>query len=77
MRQPTGLCTGLFCLRSTYGAVVSASATVDALIRIDNVLAVLLADSLNRAALCTSTASDALVGCNFVCHVSIPPNFLI
>ena len=60
----------LLCLGSSYGAVVSAGTAVDAGVSVDNVLAVLLADSLNRASICTCTAADALVSIDLVSHFS-------
>ena len=56
-------------LGSGNGADVSASAAVDAQIGIDLVLAVTLGDSVHRAALSASAASDASIG-NLVSHDS-------
>lgn len=53
--------------RSTYGANTSASTTFDASISVDDVLAVTLRDSGNRAFTCASAASDAFIS-NHICH---------
>ena len=57
----------LVSLGSLNRASICARAAVNALVGIDNVLAVLLADSLNRALLSASAASDAIIS-NLVCH---------
>jgi hypothetical protein len=50
-----------------YGAGTSASAAVDAVVSIDNVLAVSFRDSTNGAVSCASTACDASIT-NYICH---------
>ena len=57
---------------SAYRASVSASAAADALVSVDNVLAVTLGNTSNRARICASTAADTFIG-NFVCHLEKPP----
>ena len=53
--------------RCVYGTSICTSATVKALISVDNVDAVALCDSLNGALSSTSAASDASIG-NLVSH---------
>ena len=57
----------LFLNRCVYGASVCARTASDALVSVNNVLAVALSDAANRASICASAAADALIG-NFVCH---------
>jgi hypothetical protein len=54
---------------------LSTSTALDALIGIDFILAIALADSVYGTSLSTSATSDAIVG-NFVCHDYIPPFFV-
>jgi hypothetical protein len=67
------ICAALFPkllgLRSTYRANTSASSALNAFLRIDNVLAVSLGNSLSRAFCCTSATSDAVIT-NYICHNS-------
>jgi len=51
----------LFLSRCSYGACICASAAADALISVDNVLAVAFGNARNRAAVCASAAADALI----------------
>lgn len=53
---------------SLYGAGICTSAALDALISVDNVLAVALGDSLYGALCCASAAGDAIITDN-VCHL--------
>ena len=50
-------------------AAACASATIDALILVDNVLSVAFADSFYRAVSCACTTSDASIT-NYICHIS-------
>ena len=50
-----------------YGAGTCASSAVDAVISINNVLAVAFSDSTNGAVCCASTACDASIT-NYICH---------
>ena len=63
---------GLFLYGSTNGAGICARAAADALISVDNVLAVAFGDAANRASICTSATADAFIG-NLVCHFKKPP----
>ena len=66
----------LFLNRCVYGASVCARTASDALVSVNNVLAVALSDAANRASICASAAADALIG-NFVSHLEKPPlNFV-
>ena len=58
----------------TNGASVSASAAADALISVDNVLAVSLGDAANRTTVSASAAADAFVS-NLESHREKPPFF--
>ena len=60
----------------TNGASVSASAAADALISVDNVLAVSLGDAANRTTVSASAAADAFVS-NLESHREKPPFFLV
>ena len=62
----------LFLNRCVYRASVCARTASDALVCIDNVLAVTLSDAANGASICASAAADALIG-NFVSHLEKPP----
>ena len=62
--------TGSVSVRCTYRANTRASAAVDASVSVDNILAVSLRNSANRAALCASAASDTLIR-NLVSHSKI------
>ncbi len=73
MQQPNTAVCKLLSLGSTYGASTLASTAIKALICIDNVLAVLFGDSADGALVYTSTATDALININLVCHKSSPP----
>jgi hypothetical protein len=59
-------------LRSTDGACISASATAEALICIDLVLAIAFSNCLNGTSLNASAASYAIIS-NLICHFSAPP----
>ena len=61
------LSSELFSLGSFYRANACASAAIETCVSIDNVLAVLFRDSLNRTFRSASTAADAIVS-NLVCH---------
>jgi hypothetical protein len=73
--KKSGECTPLFMcgprkllsLGSLNRASICARTAVNALVGIDNVLAVLLADSLNGALFSASAASDAIIS-DLVCH---------
>ena len=72
--KKSGACTPLFMwvtellsLGSLNRASICARAAVNALVRVNYVLAVLLADSLNGAFLSASAASDAIIS-DLVCH---------
>ena len=57
----------LFSRRSFYRTSRSTSAAVNALVGIDNELAVTLRNRFNGAVRCASAAADALIG-NFISH---------
>jgi hypothetical protein len=59
----------LLSLRSGNRASVSARTAVDAVVSVDYVLAITLADSAYRALIGTSAAGDAIIR-NYVCHCS-------
>ena len=69
-RELSGYVSDLLSLGSSYGAIVSAGTAIDALVSVDNVLAILLGDSLNGAGISASAAADALVKINLVSHFS-------
>jgi hypothetical protein len=58
---------GLFLNRSANRAGTGAGAAIDAIVLIDNVLAVLFGDAAYGALVSASAAGDALIG-NLVCH---------
>ena len=57
----------LFLYGCSYGASVSTCAAADALISVDNVLAVAFGNAINGATVSASAAADAFVS-NLVCH---------
>ena len=57
----------LFGSRSLYGASTLASTALNALVGIDNILAVALCDAAYGTFVCASTACDAIIG-NLICH---------
>ncbi len=58
----------LFFSRSAYGASICASAAGDALVSVNNELAVTLGNASYGATVSTCTARDAFVR-NLVCHI--------
>ena len=52
---------------SSHRTSICTAAAADALVSIDNVLAVTLGNATGRASVSTSAAGDALIG-NLVCH---------
>jgi hypothetical protein len=67
------LISKLFSLGSANRANSFASAAVEALVSVDNVLAVLFRNSSYGAFAFASAASETFVNINLVCHYSIPP----
>lgn len=65
--QTERLCTELFSNRCAYGASICTSAAINALLGIDNVLAVSFGDRFNGATVSASAATETFVG-NFVSH---------
>ena len=63
---------GLFLNRCSNRASACARTARNALVSVDNVLAVTLGNALAGTSFSTCTASDALV-CNYVCHLEKPP----
>lgn len=57
----------VFLRRSSYGANLGTAAAIDALLGIDLIFAVTLADSFYRATCCTSATSDTIIR-NLKCH---------
>ena len=53
---------------SSYGTSICTAAAANALVSVDNVLAVTLGDAAGGASISASAASDALIR-NLVCHV--------
>ena len=62
----------LFGSRSLYGASTLASTALNALVGIDNILAVLFGNSAYRANISAGTAADASRS-NLISHVYTPP----
>ena len=62
----------LFGSGSAYGTYARTSTALNALICVDDHLAVLFADRLYGTFALASAASDAIIG-NLVCHVQTPP----
>lgn len=62
----------LLSLGSTYRAVALASAAVNALVGVNNVLSIALGNSLGGAVVLAYSAGNALIG-NLVSHVLNPP----
>ncbi len=58
----------LFLSRCSYGASVCTVTAADALISVDNVLAIAFGNARSGATVCASAAADALIG-NLVCHL--------
>ena len=59
----------LFLNRCVYGASVSAGTAADALVSVNNVLAVALGNATYRTSIGACATADALIG-NFVCHLN-------
>ena len=59
-------------LRSTYGAVLSTSTTINTSVCVDLILAITLGDSACGTSCCTSTTADAVVT-DLISHFSNPP----
>ena len=57
----------LLSLGSLNGTYACASAAIDAVVCIDNILAVALCDAAYGTFVCASTACDAIIG-NLICH---------
>ena len=62
----------LLLYRSSYGTSICTAAASNALISVDNVLAVALGNATGGACISASAASDAFIG-NLKCHNSKPP----
>ena len=65
-------CRELFLSRSVYRTSVSAASAANALVSVDNVLAITLRDAAGGTSVSACTAADALIR-NFVCHIRKPP----
>ena len=66
----------LFGSGSAYGTYARTSTALDALVCVDDHLAVLLTDRLYGTFALASAASDAFIG-NLVCHDRIPPTCFV
>ena len=68
-------CQKLLFNRSAYRASLSTGTAANALVSVDNVLAITLGNASSGASVCASSARNALVG-NLVCHVKYLRNKL-
>ena len=62
----------LLLCRCSYGTSVRAGTAADALVLVDNVLAIALGDAAHGTSIGASATADALIR-NLVCHCYVPP----